>query len=79
MVPHKWQRRTEPGGVNACKFWEGVVERRDFDWADHGEVPWVDNILDALYWREDFEISSQRVGHQGHDNRGGSESERHHG
>jgi len=67
-VPHKQQRRTEYRGVNVCKVWERVVERKDLGGADKGDVLWVGSTSDELCRREDFEISSQRVEHQDHPN-----------
>ena len=63
--------------MDACKFWERVVERKHLGWADIGKAPWLDNILDGLCRHEDFEISSQRAEYQDNPNRGGSETKGH--
>ena len=76
---HKSQRRIEHGGVDACKVCERVVERKDLGWADQGDVPWVDNILDGLCTRKNLELSSPRIEHQDHPNIGESETRRHGG
>lgn len=65
------QRRTEHRGVDACKLWERVVGRKDPVWALEGEASWVDNILDRLCRRDDFEIGLKRVEYH-HPNRGTS-------
>jgi len=67
----------KPRCVDACKVWERVVEHEGLGRADKGKVPLLDNILDGLCRCGDFEISSQRVEHQDHPNRGGSETKGH--
>ena len=65
------------GGVDACKVWGGIIERKDLGWADKGDslysLGWT-TYLYGLCRCDDFEIGSQRVEYRDHPNRCRSET-----